>query len=102
LLVICESMLLSRYAGACLAPQRPSTRTAAAAAALASAGMATKRKAATIGTHSGTFHCDEALGCWMLKQTEQFAGKVTDLADHPVQIPPAVCPMPSCVLGSCI
>jgi hypothetical protein len=37
--------------------------------------MATKRKAVNIGTHSGTFHCDEALGCWMLKQTELFAGE---------------------------
>lgn len=36
--------------------------------------MATKRKAINIGTHSGTFHCDEALGCYMLKQTEKFAG----------------------------
>lgn len=45
-----------------------------AAAAQAAAAMATKRKAVNIGTHSGTFHCDEALGCWMLKQTEQFAG----------------------------
>lgn len=25
-----------------------------------------------IGTHSGSFHCDEALGCYLLKQTEQF------------------------------
>ncbi|KXZ50644.1 hypothetical protein GPECTOR_15g328 [Gonium pectorale] len=25
-----------------------------------------------IGTHSGTFHCDEALGCWMLRQTPRF------------------------------
>jgi uncharacterized UPF0160 family protein len=25
-----------------------------------------------IGTHSGTFHCDEALGCFLLKQTPQF------------------------------
>ncbi|KAG2483936.1 hypothetical protein HYH03_017256 [Edaphochlamys debaryana] len=25
-----------------------------------------------IGTHSGTFHCDEALGCWMLRQTDKF------------------------------
>ncbi len=25
-----------------------------------------------IGTHSGTFHCDEALGCWMLRQTAKF------------------------------
>lgn len=29
---------------------------------------------ATIGTHSGTFHCDEALGCFLLQQTSQFAG----------------------------
>ena len=25
-----------------------------------------------IGTHSGTFHCDEALGCFLLKQMPQF------------------------------
>ena len=25
-----------------------------------------------IGTHSGTFHCDEALGCFLLKQTAQY------------------------------
>ncbi|CAD7700207.1 unnamed protein product [Ostreobium quekettii] len=31
-----------------------------------------KRKAVKIGTHSGTFHCDEALACWMLKQTDRF------------------------------
>eukprot|EP00775_Hariotina_reticulata_P003641 gene3641-3902_t len=37
------------------------------------AANSNKRKAAHIGTHSGTFHCDEALGCFMLKQTEQFA-----------------------------
>lgn len=27
-----------------------------------------------IGTHSGTFHCDEALGCFLLQQTDKFAG----------------------------
>ena len=27
----------------------------------------------TIGTHSGTFHCDEALGCFLLRRTKQFA-----------------------------
>ena len=27
----------------------------------------------SIGTHDGSFHCDEALGCWMLKRTERFA-----------------------------
>lgn len=26
-----------------------------------------------IGTHSGTFHCDEAMGVFMLRQTAQFA-----------------------------
>merc|ERR1712096_312212 len=25
-----------------------------------------------IGTHSGSFHCDEALACYMLRQTEEF------------------------------
>jgi uncharacterized UPF0160 family protein len=33
-----------------------------------------KRKMALIGTHSGTFHCDEALGCYLLRQTEAFKG----------------------------
>lgn len=33
-----------------------------------------KRKMVQIGTHSGTFHCDEALGCWMLNQTSAFKG----------------------------
>jgi len=27
----------------------------------------------TIGTHSGSFHCDEALACFMLHQTDEFA-----------------------------
>ena len=26
----------------------------------------------TIGTHDGTFHCDEVLACWMLKQLPQY------------------------------
>jgi uncharacterized UPF0160 family protein len=38
--------------------------------ALQSSG--TKRKMVQIGTHSGSFHCDEALGCWMLQQTAAF------------------------------
>ena len=28
--------------------------------------------AATVGTHSGTFHCDEALGCYLLRLTGRF------------------------------
>ncbi len=31
-----------------------------------------KRRMNTIGTHSGSFHCDEALGVWMLKQLDRF------------------------------
>eukprot|EP00850_Spirogloea_muscicola_P025209 SM002457S08265 [mRNA] locus=s2457:14:1763:+ [translate_table: standard] len=27
-----------------------------------------------IGTHDGTFHCDEALGCFLLRRTAKFAG----------------------------
>jgi uncharacterized UPF0160 family protein len=34
----------------------------------------TKRQMVKIGTHSGTFHCDEALGCWLLHQTSKFRG----------------------------
>lgn len=38
-----------------------------------SAATAVKRKMTTVGTHNGTFHCDEALGCWLLKHTKAFA-----------------------------
>lgn len=31
-----------------------------------------KRKMVKIGTHSGSFHCDEALACWMLHRTAAF------------------------------
>ncbi|GFR46719.1 hypothetical protein Agub_g8342, partial [Astrephomene gubernaculifera] len=45
----------------------------AAIGAVASQVIGNKRAMAPkIGTHSGTFHCDEALGCWMLKQTARF------------------------------
>lgn len=36
------------------------------------AAAGTKRPMVRIGTHSGSFHCDEALGCWMLRQTAAF------------------------------
>ncbi|KAI3643450.1 hypothetical protein MP228_013005 [Amoeboaphelidium protococcarum] len=35
--------------------------------------MSMVSKAKKIGTHSGTFHADESLACWMLKQTKEFA-----------------------------
>jgi len=33
-----------------------------------------------IGTHSGTFHCDEALAVFMLRQTDEFkdAGELAE------------------------
>jgi len=34
----------------------------------------TKRKMVQIGTHNGTFHCDEALGCYLLQKTDRFKG----------------------------
>lgn len=30
------------------------------------------QNATQIGTHDGAFHCDEALGCWLLKRTRMF------------------------------
>ncbi len=46
---------------------------ASAASQTATAGNGlNKRKMVQIGTHSGTFHCDEALGCYMLKQTPKY------------------------------
>merc|ERR1719409_269781 len=33
-----------------------------------------KRKMVKIGTHDGTFHCDEALGCFLLQRTKEFQG----------------------------
>ena len=41
--------------------------------------MTSKAANAVIATHSGTFHCDEALGTWMLKQTKAFGGEGTKI-----------------------
>ena len=40
---------------------------------MAAGASAAKRKMVRIGTHSGSFHADEALGCFLLKQTQKFA-----------------------------
>ena len=37
-----------------------------------SANTTSKRKMVQIGTHNGTFHCDEALGCFLLQKTDRF------------------------------
>lgn len=44
------------------------------AAATAANGAKRAKMGKTIGTHSGTFHCDEALGCYLLQQTAKFKG----------------------------
>ncbi|KIZ04073.1 hypothetical protein MNEG_3886 [Monoraphidium neglectum] len=44
----------------------------AAAAVDAPADVSAKRRKTIIGTHNGTFHCDEALGCYLLRQTPAF------------------------------
>ncbi|KAI5084057.1 hypothetical protein GOP47_0000226 [Adiantum capillus-veneris] len=36
-----------------------------------SSAMAMTKK---VGTHNGTFHCDEALGCYIIRLTDKFAG----------------------------
>ena len=44
-----------------------------------------KRKMIQIGTHNGTFHCDEALGCYLLQKTGRFSqGQVVRSRDQEV------------------
>jgi len=56
-----------------ISPSAPHLRMLTATAA---ATNSTKRvkMAKKIGTHSGTFHCDEALGCYLLQQTSKYSG----------------------------
>lgn len=35
--------------------------------------MSTNVSTKVIGTHNGTFHCDEALACFMLRQIPEYA-----------------------------
>jgi len=42
--------------------------------ALSSASASAMTDEKTIGTHDGSFHCDEALGCYLLQNTRAFAG----------------------------
>lgn len=37
-----------------------------------SANTKRQKLAMKIGTHSGTFHCDEALACYMLKRLPEY------------------------------
>jgi hypothetical protein len=50
-------------------------------ASAAASGTAPKRAkmGRVIATHSGSFHCDEALACYLLKQTSKFGGPDTSI-----------------------
>ena len=39
---------------------------------MVSSAVDNKRKMVKIGTHSGSFHCDEALGCFLLRHTDTY------------------------------
>eukprot|EP00401_Gymnodinium_catenatum_P065747 CAMPEP_0117547450 /NCGR_PEP_ID=MMETSP0784-20121206/47131_1 /TAXON_ID=39447 /ORGANISM="" /LENGTH=353 /DNA_ID=CAMNT_0005344357 /DNA_START=65 /DNA_END=1126 /DNA_ORIENTATION=+ len=56
-------------------------RAVAKSAALAPSGK-------TIGTHSGAFQADEALGCWLLRQTSAFAGAAVVRSRDPAVLEP--------------
>lgn len=45
-----------------------------AATAAFSTGSPNSYTVKRVGTHNGSFHCDEALGCFMIRLTEKFAG----------------------------
>ncbi|KAL3699304.1 hypothetical protein R1sor_017326 [Riccia sorocarpa] len=48
--------------------------TAVLDAASSVAGSLKRKQEKKVGTHNGTFHCDEALGCFMIRMTEKFGG----------------------------
>jgi hypothetical protein len=43
-----------------------------------------------VGTHNGSFHCDEALGCYLIRLTSQFAGADV-IRTRDSQVPPSLC-----------
>ena len=53
------------------------TRRAATTRAMTNEAKRTKAQT-TIATHDGAFHCDEALGCHLLRRTRAFAGAAID------------------------
>lgn len=55
---------------AAASPKRLRVYSTAAAAADGEGAGSGKR----VGTHNGSFHCDEALGCFLIRLTSQFAG----------------------------
>ena len=68
-----------------------SLRTAPRSVTRSTMSVPSKRGAALcIGTHDGTFHCDEALGCFMLKRTKVPPSPPLDMC-HPTPAGPTPC-----------
>lgn len=56
---------------------------------MSTAPAAKKMKSAkVIGTHSGTFHCDEALAVYMLRQTDEFRDADVVRTRNPAKLAP--------------
>eukprot|EP00954_Amorphochlora_amoebiformis_P019276 1331619-Amorphochlora_amoeboformis.AAC.2 len=49
--------------------------------------MSTGNKIKAIGTHSGTFHCDEALACYMLKLLPEFKAAGLEITTQNLSAP---------------
>lgn len=50
--------------------------------------LAKKKKIPVIGTHNGSFHCDEALACFLLRRTGKFSdAEVVRTRDYQVSSP---------------
>lgn len=63
-------LLLNYLARNLLRPAKPGIYSLSSSASMAASEA--KKQCVRIGTHSGTFHCDEALACWMLMRTNKF------------------------------
>jgi uncharacterized UPF0160 family protein len=68
---------VARARGASARGARDGRRRAATTRAMTNEAKRTKAQT-TIATHDGAFHCDEALGCHLLRRTRAFAGAAID------------------------
>jgi hypothetical protein len=66
-----KSAFQQRFAGSSF--MSVAVRAQAESANLASEGLKKQKMTKKIGTHNGTFHCDEALGVFLLERTDKFA-----------------------------
>eukprot|EP00879_Flechtneria_rotunda_P019538 GHRR01020525.1.p1 GENE.GHRR01020525.1~~GHRR01020525.1.p1 ORF type:complete len:268 (+),score=60.79 GHRR01020525.1:193-996(+) len=73
-LLIQRTSYLRAYSAGPAVAHRGSSNWGSSTAIMATTAVvdSNKRKALQVGTHSGTFHCDECLGCYLLSQTSQF------------------------------